>query len=431
MTPLATVPRGTLEDIPLDLVDVGDNVRVNIAELEELTASIREHGVLQPVKVVAAGDRFRLVWGQRRVLAARLAGLERIPAILEYSESEGHQRSIEQLVENLHRADLNPVDRARAMRAVVDAGVSQADLARQLGIAPSTVANDLGILEAPSKVLTAVLEGKLTAAHAKAMKGLAPKTQEGLVADAVRAGWSAHEVESRVQGYKRSEEYAKQREADARKEGEAKRAKLAGSLDRIQKRIPKDQPVYLRSWYGEQGPKVLAELLKTAGYTAVRLDGQPSATPRKDSLDCDCVGWQLETNYGGVTIREACTDERHRRAKAEAEAKAYRDGSELRSRIHAKLAEVLVDQVAAIGLTAARVALWEVLGWNRDGWAKARDAETGTKRRKRDPWASIVEAPDDVIRAELAKYLASSLSDHDFKVGWTELASELGVEVPT
>jgi ParB family chromosome partitioning protein len=69
-----------------------------------------------------------------------------------YDVDEPDDRPIEQLVENLHRADLNPIDRARAMRAVVDAGVSQADLARKLGIAPSTVANDLGLLEAPPKL---------------------------------------------------------------------------------------------------------------------------------------------------------------------------------------------------------------------------------------------------------------------------------------
>ena len=113
-----------LEEIPLDLVDVGTNVRVTLEGIEELTASIAEHGVLQPVKATLRPDgRYELLWGQRRVLAARAAGLATVPALVERGGSIA-DRPIEQLVENLHRADLNPIDRATAMRAVVDTPAS-------------------------------------------------------------------------------------------------------------------------------------------------------------------------------------------------------------------------------------------------------------------------------------------------------------------
>jgi ParB/RepB/Spo0J family partition protein len=153
----------------------------------------------------AVDGRYSLLWGQRRVLAARKAGLATIPALVvaPTSVDDRPTRSVEQLVENLHRADLNPIDRARAMRAVVDSGVSQADLARKLGIAPSTVANDLGLLDAPAPVQQLLESTELTPAHVKAMKGLAPKTQVELAKEVVDRGYSAHRTEVEVQDRKR------------------------------------------------------------------------------------------------------------------------------------------------------------------------------------------------------------------------------------
>jgi ParB/RepB/Spo0J family partition protein len=125
---VADVPRETqrLEEISLDLVDVGANVRVDAGELEELAASIVELGVLQPVKVTPmANGRYRLLWGQRRVLASRQAGKTTIPAIVDIEDDQladaGARRSIEQLAENLQRKDLNPIEEAVALREVLDA----------------------------------------------------------------------------------------------------------------------------------------------------------------------------------------------------------------------------------------------------------------------------------------------------------------------
>ncbi|HET7030388.1 MAG TPA: ParB/RepB/Spo0J family partition protein, partial [Candidatus Limnocylindrales bacterium] len=215
MTATATVPSETTAEAPdalaidptfgvvahvaLDLVDIGDNVRVNVEAIDELAASIAEHGVIQPIKVRPVAGRFEVVWGQRRVLASRQAGLERIPAIVESSgDPTAADRSIEQLVENLHRADLNAIDRARAMRAVVDGGVSQADLARRLGLAASTVSNDLRILEASTAVQEALEKGELTASHAKAMLGLPAKDQDYFVGRVRSGGLSAHRLEEEV-----------------------------------------------------------------------------------------------------------------------------------------------------------------------------------------------------------------------------------------
>lgn len=98
-----------LTTMPLELLQIGPNVRTDPGELEELAASIREFGVLQPVKVKSTAAGWTVMWGQRRVLAARLAGLARIPVIIESAAKPDSPAGIalEQLVENLQRADLN------------------------------------------------------------------------------------------------------------------------------------------------------------------------------------------------------------------------------------------------------------------------------------------------------------------------------------
>jgi hypothetical protein len=182
----------------------------------------------------------------------------------------------------------------------------------------------------------------------------------------------------------------------------------------------------------------LEKTLKTAGYTDVR-SGRPSGHlgSRKESLDCTCTAWSLETTYNGVTVREACTVQAHYDAKRKADSAEYDRAHQLRARVRARLAEVLVEDVAELSPWAARVALWIVLSWGIENWTKEQDAklvnaldETKPKRKKRDPWATLTEASDDVVRAELAKALAANLRDGNFKVGWDVLAAELGVTDP-
>lgn len=125
MTATATKPRSSarngsspdpdwpkITDVPVGLVDVDDNVRSDVGDLEDLAGSIRQHGVMQPISVALSETegRFTLVVGQRRLAAAKLAGLDRIPAIFDPRGSVGTPtRSIRQLVENVQRRDLNPL----------------------------------------------------------------------------------------------------------------------------------------------------------------------------------------------------------------------------------------------------------------------------------------------------------------------------------
>lgn len=453
MRALASVPRetpspvATFDEVLLELVDVDDNVRDDVGDLEELKASIHELGILQPIKVTAQPDgRFRVVWGQRRVLACRELGRIRIPAIVEPPsdvDRHGARRSIEQLSENLQRKDLNPIEEAVALREVLDStkGLTQEALADRLGMSRPWVSNTLGLLEAAPAVQTMVREGRLTPSHVKALRGLAPKTQEAIAKQAIEQEASAHGTERLVQDHKRSAEWDKERQAAARKTAAERAEHLAGGVERVAKRIPKDGLIYVSTWYNEAETNELIRQLVAAGFTNVKRGNERSGGwlgDRKDSLACDCRAWRVEVGYqGGVTIHEGCIVRAHADAKRTADHEAYAARSELETRVRTRLAEVLVDEVASLPARAARIALWIALGWQIEEWTKGQNArlinvldDAKPKRKKLDPWATLHETPEAEVRSELAKALALHLRDGNFKVGWEALAAELGVLEP-
>jgi ParB family chromosome partitioning protein len=174
----APTGQGAIE-IPLDRIRQNPRqprLRMDDAALGTLTASIREHGVIQPVLVVETIDGYQLVAGERRVRAARAAGLERIPAVVR--QLAEHQQLELALVENLQREDLDPIEAARAYRSLIDEfAFSQEDLASRVGRARSTVANTLRLLDLHPAVQAALVEGSLTEGHARAIGGLEPEAQ--------------------------------------------------------------------------------------------------------------------------------------------------------------------------------------------------------------------------------------------------------------
>ncbi len=143
------------------------------AGLDELAASIREHGVLQPVLVTETLDGYQLIAGERRVRAARLAGLERIPAFVRQL-ADRDQLEVA-LVENVQRADLDPIEEALAYRQLIDEfGLTQERVADRVGKARTTVANTLRLLELHPDVQAAIADGRLTEGHGRALGGLPP-----------------------------------------------------------------------------------------------------------------------------------------------------------------------------------------------------------------------------------------------------------------
>jgi ParB family transcriptional regulator, chromosome partitioning protein len=168
--------------------------RFDDAELVQLTESIRQHGVLQPLLVTEQLDGYRLVAGERRLRAAQAAGLERVPAVVRQLADRDQLELA--LVENLQRADLNPMEEASAFRQLVDEfGFTQEQLATRLGRARSTVANTLRLLEMRSAVQEAVADGRITEGHARAMAGLSEPQENGLLELIVTRDLSVRQAE--------------------------------------------------------------------------------------------------------------------------------------------------------------------------------------------------------------------------------------------
>ena len=164
--------------------------------LDELRDSIKTHGVLQPICVRAAsGGTWEIVAGERRWRAARLAGLQEIPAtILDAVEDQGMTELA--LVENLQRADLDPIEKARAFHVLVeDLGLTQERVAERVGLKRSSVANHLRLLDLPNEAQEALITGLITMGHAKVLLGLEPGAIRELLGRIVREDLSVRALE--------------------------------------------------------------------------------------------------------------------------------------------------------------------------------------------------------------------------------------------
>jgi ParB family transcriptional regulator, chromosome partitioning protein len=171
--------------------------RMDEEALEALAASIREHGVIQPVLVTETIDGYQLVAGERRLRAAQLAGLERIPAVVRQLADREHLELA--LVENVQRADLGPMEEANAYRQLLgEFGLTQEDVARRVGRARSTVANTLRLLELDPSIQEAVGDGRLSEGHARALIGLAPELQARILDSIVGQALSVRQTEELV-----------------------------------------------------------------------------------------------------------------------------------------------------------------------------------------------------------------------------------------
>jgi len=171
------------------------------ASLQELADSLKQHGLLQPVVVSrGSGGGYELIAGERRWRAARLAGLERIPAVLREPEGDADQLALA-LIENLQREDLTPIEEARAYHHLrAELGLSQEEIAQRVGKERSTVANALRLLQLPMAIQELVDGGELSAGHARALAGVGEAEQQvGLARRCVREGWSVRDLERHLQ----------------------------------------------------------------------------------------------------------------------------------------------------------------------------------------------------------------------------------------
>ena len=187
----------------LKIIDVEpnkDQPRRNFDEesIEELASSIKEYGVIQPIIVTKQKDYYQIVAGERRWRASKKAGLSEIPAIVrEYDKQKNSEIA---LIENIQREDLNPIEKAMAIRELLDKyDLTQQKLADKLGISRSGLANTVRILNLSPKVIDLVKEGKLTEGHCKALLAVedAEKQYQAAI-HMIESGDSVREAEKQV-----------------------------------------------------------------------------------------------------------------------------------------------------------------------------------------------------------------------------------------
>ena len=171
---------------------------VNEKSLDELTASVAEHGVLQPLLVSRGPSGWVLIAGERRLRAAQLAGLERVPVVIR-SADEREQLALA-LVENMQRADLNALEEASAFRQLMsEFGLTQEEVAGRVGKSRPAVANTLRLLDTDPAVQAALRDGQISEGHARAIAGLADRGEQRALLHAVIArALSVRKTEDRV-----------------------------------------------------------------------------------------------------------------------------------------------------------------------------------------------------------------------------------------
>ncbi len=164
--------------------------------LRALADSIHNDGVLSPILVARNGDRYSIIAGERRWRAARLAGLQTIPAIIRDWNDVKRQEAA--LIENIQREDLNPIEEAQGINTLMnECAMTQEAVAERLGRSRSAIANLLRLLNLPKDIQSAVVEGTLSAGHARVLAGITDKKkQTELFMRTLNLGWSVRQLET-------------------------------------------------------------------------------------------------------------------------------------------------------------------------------------------------------------------------------------------
>ena len=168
----------------------------NEASIDELARSVRQHGIVQPLVVTRAGDKYKLIAGERRFRAAQKAGLTTVPALIKEMMQEGDALQIA-LIENIQREDLNPIEEALAYHQLHDEfQLTQEEISKRVGKERSTVANFLRLLKLPDPVKKLLASGQLSMGHARALLAIeSPKKQEQLADRVVRKNLNVRQTE--------------------------------------------------------------------------------------------------------------------------------------------------------------------------------------------------------------------------------------------
>ncbi len=189
--------------IEIDLYDIDTNPNqprktFDPEKLSELAASIRRHGVVQPILVRKNGARYTIVAGERRYRAARQAGLMHVPAVLTDADEDALMEL--SLVENIQRENLNPIEEAAALKLLMDQhDLTQEEVSERVGKSRPAIANALRLLSLPKSVQKLIKDGKLSAGHGKMLAGVGDvKLQMELAEKCVEGDWSVRRLEDEV-----------------------------------------------------------------------------------------------------------------------------------------------------------------------------------------------------------------------------------------
>ncbi|MFM7717876.1 MAG: ParB/RepB/Spo0J family partition protein [Actinomycetota bacterium] len=201
--PAPAAPGGGLLQIPVEQLSANPRQPRTVFDdepLDALAASIQEVGVLQPIVVRRVGSSYELIAGERRLRAAKRAGLATIPVVVRESGDADSLR--EALIENIHRENLNPIELAESFHTLLEElGLKQETLASRLGVSRSHIANTIRLLQLPAEVQSMLSDGRIQAGHGRALLGLGDAgMQRSLALRAAAEGLSVREVEDAVRG---------------------------------------------------------------------------------------------------------------------------------------------------------------------------------------------------------------------------------------
>jgi ParB family transcriptional regulator, chromosome partitioning protein len=197
-----------IESLPIERVNANPNQpRKNFDEksIAELAESIKAHGIVQPLVVTRAGSDYRIIAGERRYRAAKLAGLADVPAIVR-SMKDLEELEVA-LIENVQRVDLSPLEQAVSIQRLHEQfSMDYSGIAKRLGKAPTTVNNIVRLLGLPENAKQALAQNKITEGHARAVLALKDNTakQDELLANIIEKQWSVRQAEQFVTALKKS-----------------------------------------------------------------------------------------------------------------------------------------------------------------------------------------------------------------------------------